>query len=134
MAAFRPGESGNPKGRPKSYRGVQKLRDLIGNHAEKIVKRLLVAAVSEGDVQASKLLLERALPAIKPVELPIALNLPDEGLAEQGKAVIAALSAGKLAPGQAGAILAGLGAVAKLVEFSEFEKRLAALEAIKCSK
>ena len=130
MAAFQPGKSGNPKGRPKSYKGVSKLRDLISVKAPELVARLLTAALDEGDTQAARLLIERALPALKPIELPVSLNLPDDGLADQGRAVIAALANGQLAPGQAGQILAGLGAVARLVETQELEKRIAALEGI----
>ena len=132
MAEFKKGESGNPKGRPKSYKGVQKLRDLIGTHAEKIVKRLLLSAVNDGDVQAAKLLIERAIPAIKPIELPIKLPMPDDaGLADQGRAVVSALAHGLIAPGQAASILQALAGVARLVELSEFEQRLSALELLK---
>ena len=129
--AFVKGISGNPAGRPKAHHGCQKLRDLIGTNADKIVKRLLTAAINEGDVMAAKLLLERAIPAWKPIEQPTPIPLPADGtLVEKGNAVVAALSAGDLAPGQAASILTALAGIARLVEFDEFEKRLKALEGI----
>lgn len=129
MAAFVKGQSGNPKGRPKSYKGCQKLRDLIGSHAETIVEKLLLAAVNEGDVQAAKLLLERAIPPIKPVELPTPLPIPpDASLAEQGRAVVLALATGKLPATQAGMLLQGLATLARLIELDDIDQRLTALE------
>lgn len=129
MAAFQKGQSGNPKGRPKSYKGCQKLRDLIGSHAETIIKKLLLAAVNEGDVQAAKLLLERAIPPIKPVELPTPLPLPpDASLADQGRAVVLALAAGKVSATPAAMLLQGLGTLARLIELDELEKRTALVE------
>lgn len=127
---FKPGKSGNPKGRPCAAVQAKKIRQQILQAAPDVVDALITAARS-GDSGAGRALLNTVVPPLKAVELPVALNLPDEGLAGQGRAVIAALAAGQLAPGQAGAILAGLGAVAKLVEADEFEKRIAALESKK---
>lgn len=127
--AFVKGTSGNPKGRRPGYMGVQALRDLIGQHAEKVVQRLILSAVHDGDTAAAALLIARAIPIVKPVELPVRLPLPpDADLATQGRAVVAALARGDLPPGQAGLILQGLGSLARLVQLDEVERRLSALE------
>ena len=129
MPAFQKGQSGNPKGRPKAHKNCQRLRDLIGAHAETIVNKLLVAAVNDGDVHAAKLILERAIPPIKPVELPTPLPIPpDASLAEQGRTVVLALAAGKLPPTPAAMLLQGLATLARLIELDELERRIRVLE------
>lgn len=127
---YQPGQSGNPRGRPSDNAKAAKIRAQILKAAPDVVTALIEAARA-GDSQAGRTLLACACPPLKPVELPVNLNLPDDGLADQGRAVIAALAHGQLAPGQASAILAGLGAVARLVETQELERRIAALEALK---
>ena len=57
-----------------------------------------------------------------------ALTLPDRTLTEQGRAVVAAVAAGELAPGQGASLLASLGTLAKLTETDELEWRIAQLE------
>jgi hypothetical protein len=129
MPKFAKGQSGNPKGRPPSHRKVAQLRGLIGQYAEPLVKRLIKLAVEESDTAAAKLLIERCIPAVKPIEMTITLPLaPDASMADQGRAVVAALAAGKIPPTQAGLILSGLGSLAKLVELDELDRRLTALE------
>ena len=54
---------------------------------------------------------------------------PAHTLAEQGRAVVGALSTGELQPHEASAILHGLAAQARIVEITDMEERLAALEA-----
>lgn len=69
---------------------------------------------------AARLLIERAIPAMKPIELPVELPLPeDAGLADQGRAVVSALAGGLIAPGQAAQILTALAGIARLVELDE---------------
>lgn len=129
MSRFEKGRSGNPRGRPPSHRKVSQLRALIGQYAEPIIKRLIKLAVEENDTAAAKLLIERCVPPIKPVELPIKVPLPaDAPLAEQGRAVVHALATGKIPPTQAGVILSGLASLARLVELDELDRRLTALE------
>ena len=90
----------------------------------------LTAAALAGDVQAARLLLERALPPIKAVELAQAVAIPNEGsLTDQGRAVLAAVAAGELAPGQGAALLASIGTLARVVEVDELARRLDVLEA-----
>ena len=127
-AAWKPGQSGNPKGRPAGTGEVAKLRAAIAGNVPAILESLTTAALA-GDVQAARLLLERALPPIKPVEATQALSLPDGTLTEQGRAVLAAVAAGDLAPGQGAQLLAAIGTLGKVAEIDELAARVAALEA-----
>ena len=128
MPAFQPGKSGNPKGRPKSYAGVKKLRDLIAKDAAPIIEKLIALALT-GDTQAARLLIERSVPAIRPIELPVQIPMDTNAdLAEQGQAIITALAHGAIPPAQASQILTALVGLARLIELTEIEKRLVALE------
>lgn len=89
--------------------------------------RLTTAALA-GDVQAARLLLERALPPIKPVEQSQHLSLPDGTLTDQGRAVLAAVAAGELAPGQGAALLGAIGTLARVSEVDELARRIEVLE------
>jgi hypothetical protein len=128
LGRWKAGESGNPNGRKPGTGEVAKLRESIAAHLPEIITRLVVQA-KEGDAQAARLLLERVLPALKPMEQPIELTLPaDSGLTEQGKAIVLAVADGTLAPGQGAALLTGLGALARIKEIDELEKRITQLE------
>ena len=126
---WKPGESGNPKGKPPGSGELQKLRAAIGAYVPAIIERLVNAACG-GDVQAARLLLERVLPPVKAVEQVQPVDMPTDGsLAAQGRAVLAAVAAGQLSPGQGGQLLAAIGALARVIELDELERRLADLEA-----
>ena len=126
-AAWKPGQSGNPKGRPTGTGEVAKLRAAIAGNVPAILESLTTAALA-GDVQAARLLLERALPPIKPVEQSQPLSLPDGTLTEQGRAVLASVAAGELAPGQGAALLGAIGTLARVSEVDELARRIEALE------
>ena len=125
--AWKPGQSGNPAGRPPGSGTVAALRAAIAEHVPAIVEKLTAAALA-GDVGAARLLLERAIPSIKAAEEPAALALPDGTLTEQGRAVLASVASGALAPGQGAALLGALGTLAKLTETDELTRRIEALE------
>lgn len=122
------GKSGNPGGRKPGTGKVAELRTAIAKDMPAIVKAL-TAAAKGGDVSAAKLLLDRVLPALKPVEETIALLLPGETFTDRGRAALDAIAGGQLAPGQGAALLGAMGALARLVETDELNRRIAALEA-----
>lgn len=128
---WKPGESGNPTGRTPGSGEVAKLRASIAEHLPEIITRLVTQARA-GDAQAARLLLERVLPPMKAIEEPVSLTLPpDAGLTAQGAAIVQAVAAGKLAPGQGAQLLTGLGAMARIKELDELEKRISLLEGMK---
>ena len=125
---WKKGQSGNPAGRSKGAGQVAKLRATILGHVPEIIENLVVAALA-GDTSAAKLLIERAIPVLKSVEEPVRLPMPaDAALADHGRAILAAAGAGALSPGQVASLLNALGALAKVIETDELEKRIAALE------
>ncbi|MDS4030060.1 MAG: DUF5681 domain-containing protein [Candidatus Contendobacter sp.] len=125
---WKPGQSGNPTGKKPGTGKVDRLRAALAKDLPEVLDALVTKA-KEGDTGAIKLVLERTVPALRPVDAPAVLNLPvDGGLADQGRTVMAALAAGYLPANQAAGILQGLGNLAKLVELDELEKRIAALE------
>ena len=122
------GESGNPKGRPLGSGKVAELRESIATHLPEIIMQLVFKA-KEGDAQAARLLLERVLPSVKPVEQPVVLSLPSgEDMTAQGVAIVRAVADGLIAPAQGAALLNGLGALARIKEIDELERRITQLE------
>jgi hypothetical protein len=126
---WKPGQSGNPKGRAPGTSKVAKLRDAITEHVPEIVQALIVAA-KNGDSQAARLLLERTVPAVRPTDLPQALPLPDgASLTDTGRAILRTVAAGELGAHQGATLIAALSGLVRVAELEEIEKRLAALEA-----
>lgn len=128
MPDWKPGQSGNPAGRPKgTINASTRLRRLID--VEPILKSLQTAA-EKGDTQAARTLLERALPVYRvtaqPVELP---GLQDAAtLTDKAQAVLAAVADGTLAPDLGASLVAAVGQIAKVAELDELARRVAALE------
>ncbi|MEI2623663.1 MAG: DUF5681 domain-containing protein [Giesbergeria sp.] len=124
---WKPGESGNPAGRTPGSGDVGKVRAAIAAHIPELLAAMMQRAL-DGDVGAARLLLERTVAPLKATELAQPLNLPLGTLTEQGRAVMAAVSAGELAPGQGAALVGALGALARVAEVDELAARVAELE------
>jgi hypothetical protein len=124
---WKPGQTGTPKGRPPGRSQITLLRESIAGDVPEILAGLVTAAKA-GDVQAARLVLERVLPPVKPMEQAIELELKGNTLTEQGRAVLGAVSAGALAPGQGSQLIAAIGALARVAEIDELSARITVLE------
>lgn len=129
-SAWKPGQSGNPAGKPSGCGELQKLRAAIGEHIPEIIRQLVELARG-GDIQAARLILERVLPPMKAIEQPQTIELPDGTLTDQGRAILRSVACGELAPGQGAQLLAAIGTLAKVTEIDELEKRITQLESNK---
>ena len=131
LKPFRPGQSGNPDGRPKGSRNKATLamEALLDGEAEAITRKAIEKAL-EGDMTAIRLCLERILPTIK--SRPIEIDLPPVETAQDIQAahgaVIAAMAKGEITPDDAGTIAGVLEARRRAIETVELEARMVALE------
>lgn len=125
---WKPGQSGNPAGRKPGTGQVAKLRAAIAEQLPDLLDALVMRALG-GDVGAARLLLERTIAPLRAVEPTQPLTLPDGSLTDQGRAVLKAVAAGELAPGQGAALLSAIGALARVTEIDELTARIEALEA-----
>ena len=124
---FAPGNPGGP-GRPPGRGPVAELRATLATDLDKIIDTLRMQALA-GDAQAIRIILDRVLPALRPVDMPTTVALPADGtLADQARAVVQAAADGDLAPAQAAQIVAALGGVAKIIETTELMRRIELLE------
>ena len=124
---FKPGQSGNPKGRPKGTSTSHKLRGALGKDLDKLIRQIVEKALA-GDMQAARLVLERTVASLKPVETAAPISLPEGPSADQGAAILRAVAGGELAPGQAAVLLNAVANLARVIELAELEARIRALE------
>jgi hypothetical protein len=125
---FAVGNKASP-GRPPGRGTVAEMREMLATDLDQIIGVLKEQALA-GDAQAIRIILDRVLPSLRPIELPALLALPAGAtLAEQAHAVVQAAADGELAPSQAAQIVTALGGVAKIVETTELLQRIEALEA-----
>jgi hypothetical protein len=126
--AFKKGESGNPAGRTPGMSHHHKLRLAIAKDLPSIIEAMVTQAKA-GDVQAARLLVDKVLPSMKPVDQAVALPLAGVDLGADGRAILSATGDAAITPEQAGRLLAGLGSLARVIETDELLKRIEKLEA-----
>ena len=126
--AFKKGQSGNPAGKPKGARDKRTaLRALLEPHSEALVQKAVDMAL-EGDTTALRMCLERIIPALRSQDMPVNLGALEGSLSEQAQQINKSMAVGKIPPSDASAVLASLANQAKIQQFDELEKRIAALE------
>jgi len=125
---FKKGRSGNPKGRPKGIQDKRvALRSMLEPHAEKLVD-VVVKKALKGDVAALRICLDRLIPPIKARDAAVSIGRLGGALCDQGKAVLDAVTEGRVTPDEAAALMQVIGAQARIVEVDELARRVKALE------
>ncbi len=128
---FKPGQSGNPTGKPRGarHRATVAAEALLDGEAEALTRRAVELAL-EGDTTALRLCLERVLPPRKgrPINftLPKMTNTGD--LRAAALAILGAVSEGDISPEEAAAVAPLIEGVRKTMETDELSRRLEALE------
>lgn len=128
---FKPGQSGNPAGKPKGTRNKASLliEELLEGEADSIGRKAIEMA-KNGDTTAIRLCLERIVPPRKDRHIPFALpEMKEPTDAAKGMAAIAgAVAAGDLTPSEASELTKLVEGYARVLEAVDFEARLRALE------
>ena len=128
---FKPGQSGNPKGKPPGtrHKATMAAQLLLDGEGEALTRKAVEMAL-DGDMAALRLCLERLLPPSR--ERPVSLDLPDtstsEGIDKAIGAILKAVSEGKLLPGEGTVLSRILETRRKALETYELEQRIVALE------
>ena len=128
-ARWQKGQSGNPAGRKRgSINVATRLRRMID--VEALITRLHEAAL-KGNTRAAELLLDRALPSLRPVAEAIELpGLKDAAtLTAKAERIVELAANGSVSPDIATALLSAIGTLAKATEIDELKRRIEALEA-----
>ena len=130
---FKPGESGNPAGRPAGSRNrVLVALDAIGAEGAEAVLRKTVEAAQGGDMRAAEVILSRVWPARKgrPVALSGIPSITSPGdLVRALGAVAQAVTDGTITPEEGQAVASVLEAQRRAVETADLAARIEALEA-----
>jgi hypothetical protein len=129
---FKPGQSGNPRGKPKGARNhaTRVVEQLLDNDAKLLAGKARDMALA-GDTVALRLCLERLCPPRK--GRPVSLDLPAiETLGDASAAlskVIACAAAGEVTLDEAASIVCLIDAKRRILLDVDLEARVAALEA-----
>ena len=129
---FKPGESGNPKGRQKGSRNkLTLLAESLLEEDAGAVFRKVISKAKGGDMAAARLILDRVMPVRKGA--PVRFALPPINVASDLVAAFGALlkstADGELTPDEAQVIAGIFDAKRKALETVEIETRLTLLEA-----
>ena len=111
------------------------IQGLLDGEAEALGRKAIELAM-EGDTVALELCLERIVPRKK--DIPVQFDMPTitsaSEAAHAAQAVLLAVSEGKLTPAEATAVMGLVERYGRVLEYSELEERIAALERATAAK
>ena len=124
---FGAGNSGKPRG--TRHKATQAVLGLLEGQAQAISRKAVDMAL-QGDGVALRLCLERLAPPRKdnPVTFPLPHMASAQDAVQAAGAMLQAVSEGEITPAEAVQIMALIDAFRRLLEVSELEARVAALE------
>ena len=128
---FKPGQSGNPAGKPRGarHKTTVAVEALLDGEAEVLTRRAIERA-KEGDITALRLCLDRIAPPRK--DRPVAFRLPKVERAEDtvkaSAAIVEAVASGELTPHEAAELAKVIESFTRAIEAAEFDARLTKLE------
>jgi Family of unknown function (DUF5681) len=128
---FKPGQSGNPKGRAKGSRNQMTLamEALLDGESEALTRKAIELALG-GDITALRLCLDRFLPPRK--DRPINFEMPSIARIEDAPvamgAIASAVANGDITATEAADVARLVETYVRAVEASDLEKRLRAIE------
>jgi hypothetical protein len=128
---FKPGQSGNPAGKPKGARNkiTRAIEVLLDGEGEALTRKAIELA-KEGDIAALRLCIDRLVPPRR--DRPVSFDLPNIDSARDAasavSAMIRAVSVGDLTPVEASDVARLLDAYVKAFEAAELAERVERLE------
>jgi Family of unknown function (DUF5681) len=128
---WKPGESGNPRGMERGSRHKASLiaENLLDGECQRLTRQAIELALN-GDPQALTMCLERILPPAR--ERPCSFKLPPISTAAEAACmarVLEGMASGEILAGEGAALSATISAYVKILETTEIEARISALEA-----
>jgi hypothetical protein len=128
---WKPGESGNPTGRPKGARNKSTLaaEALLEGEAEEITRQAIEQA-KQGNMVAIRICLDRLIPPRKDRHVSFGLPAIDKATdaATASAAIVSAVSRGELTPSEAGELMKVVEGYARILQAVDYEARLEQLE------
>lgn len=128
---FKPGESGNPTGKPPGAKNkaTRLAQSLLDGEEEALVRKVIELAKG-GDLQALKVCLDRLIPPMKAQSALIQVEIPKtDNLIDTADALLRAAAGGELSPDIASQLISAVGTIARVTEIEDLKQRLSALEA-----
>jgi hypothetical protein len=131
VGRFKPGQSGNPAGKPKGARNhaTRAVLALLDGEAEALTRRAVNMALG-GDTTALRLCLERLAPPAK--DRPISVSLPSltnaQGASDAMAAVVTAMASGDISPSEAAVVAGVVETYRRTLETNELDRRITELE------
>lgn len=126
---FKPGQSGNPAGRPKGARNKSNVIAIAFDKQKTELARVVMDAALAGDMQAANMVLQRISPPLRSRAPTVQFELsPDKPLAQQAQQILQAVADGEVDPDTGKLLIDCIQAVAGVRAVDDLEARLLALE------